>query len=393
MKAITDNFYRWGWLVPSVLPLTQLGGRALFTVTVWLYFLWGCAVFVREKVELDRKILLLFLVLIVSYSLSIPFAEDSIRAFRKWAGYVAMASAFLFTWMVLEAKGLEAAQRLVRWVAILGLAMVAVAYGLLAVQIQSPGFTPTQQMREDSMPYLLPFILLFLYSAKTVYLRWGGIVLAITALMYYVFLSEGRAAQLAAVAAIFVSLLIVLRVRWYVAGITAAVVLALVAAGNWETFIQLSGDEQDLYKILNHVTSRRWEIWDHAIEHAPDWHFIGYGMGNLKFIKDVVTLSGGNQLMHLHNFILDAWYETGWLGLTALCLFVGSVLFSAVRVLQRFNHEERMLAGVALASVCAILVAGLFSFSYASKQFGVYLMLCLALLTWLSRQGTSADKG
>jgi len=386
MKAVTEHFYRWGWLAPALLPVTQLGGRALFTVVVWLYFFWGCAVFIREKVQLDKRYLLLFGALIVSYSLSIPLAEDSMRAFRKWTGYASMASVFVFTWMVLEVKGIEAARKLVKWIAIFGLLMLGGAYLQMFIRLGSETLIHNIHLKEDSMPYLMPFVFLFLYRLEARGLCWVALIAAAIAFIYYIFLSQGRAAQLAAALNIFVLLFVGLRIRWYLAAFGACLVLAGIAAGNWSTFYQLSGNEQNLYDLLNKFTSYRWVIWDHALEHSPDNHFFGYGMGNIRFIEEVVRYSDTSSVGHLHNFILDVWFETGWLGLVSLFSMLTFTLCRGAKVLVSLDSEQRLLAGAAFAAVAAILVAGLFSFSYASKQFGAYMMLCLAILAWLACQ-------
>lgn len=385
MKTMTEHFYRWGWLSPAILPLTQLAGRSAFIIVVWLYFFWGLSVLLRTRPALDKKYLWLFGLLLVSYVLSMPFAEDPSRAFRKWIKFVAMSSVFVFCWMLLEQQGQVAARRLVKWIAILGMVMVGVAYIQMVHFMLQPGFNPTHQLKEDSMPFLLPFIVSYLYTIKSARVRWLVIIVAVAAILFYAFMSEGRAAQLAAVLAIFVMLVITLGVRWYVAGLIAIGCLAAIIAGNWEIFIRMSSQQHGLYDTLNQFTSHRLELWRNAIVHASHWNIIGCGMGNVRYFADILTFADGERVEHMHNFILDAWFETGWLGLLIFLTFLGSIIIPAVTRLSDMNREQKMLAGVALASVVAILSAGLLSFSYASRQFGSYLMLCLAILLWLSR--------
>jgi O-antigen ligase len=306
-----------------------------------------------------------------------------------------MASVFPITWMVLEKQGEIAAQRLVKWVALLGIAMVVVAYGQLFYLLQQPDFTPIQQLKEDSMPYLLPFILLFINRLTNTKLRWLGIITASSVILFYIFLSEGRAAQLAAVFALFLFFVIALNVRWYAALLTCMACMLAVILGNLETFVQLSGSEQGIYDVMNQFTSYRWELWDNALTHAPGWNLIGYGMGNIRYIDQIVTFASGSKVAHVHNFILDLWLETGWFGLIAFLLFITSIISAAVNRFATLQFEKRMIVGAALAGSGAILLAGLFSFSYNSKQFGVYLMLCLALLLWsaLSKPIKEHDAG
>jgi len=391
MNSISKQFFNWGWLIPAVLPLTQLGGRALFNLVILIYFIWGAVVFIYEKTPLNKRYLFLFCMLLISYSLSIPLAADPYRALHKWINYFVMASVFPITWMVLEKQGEAAAQHMVKWLALLGMAMVVVAYGQLIYLLLQSGFTPTQQLKEDSMPYLLPFILLFFSRIKNIEVRWLGIITATSAILLYVFLSEGRAAQLAVAFALFLYFIAALDIRWYIACLISFACILVVALGNLETFVQLSGSEQGIYDVMNRFTSFRWELWDHALTHAPDWNLIGYGMGNIRYIDEIVTLSSGSKVAHLHNFILDLWFETGWLGLIAFLTFITSIISAAAKRLASIQFEKRMIAGAALAGSGAILLAGLFSFSYNSRQFGVYLMLCLALLIWSSSSNTTKE--
>jgi O-antigen ligase len=269
--------------------------------------------------------------------------------------------------------------------------MVAVAYGQLVYLLLHPDFTPTQQMKEDSMPYLLPFILLFFYLKPNATVRWPGIFATTLAILFYAFLSEGRAAQLSAVFAIFLFFIFALNIRWYIACLISALSLLIIILGNQDTFIQLSGHEQSFYEVLNRFTSNRWELWDHAITSAPGWNILGYGMGNIRYADEIVTFSSGLKVAHLHNFILDLWFETGWIGLIAFLCFVTSIIHAVSSSFVVMSSKKKIISGAALSSTGAILMAGLFSFSYNSKQFGVYLMLCLALLLWSARSTSERE--
>jgi hypothetical protein len=40
-KQLQMAFFSWGWLTPVVLPIAQVLGRAVFSILIVLYFLWG----------------------------------------------------------------------------------------------------------------------------------------------------------------------------------------------------------------------------------------------------------------------------------------------------------------------------------------------------------------
>jgi teichuronic acid biosynthesis protein TuaE len=99
------------------------------------------------------------------------------------------------------------------------------------------------------------------------------------------------------------------------------------------------------------------------------------------------------QVKHLHNFLMDAWYETGLLGLGALLALIGAVFGRLARVWRRLSAEDRQRAGILLAAAMAILTAGLFSFSYTSRYFACYGFACLGGLSYFATPPAVADTG
>ena len=71
-----EAFFRQGWLLPAVLPLTQIGGRALFNVVAGSYALWGLLSLWSRRKQLDRMTALLYLLLLSVFLLGIPGAVE-----------------------------------------------------------------------------------------------------------------------------------------------------------------------------------------------------------------------------------------------------------------------------------------------------------------------------
>lgn len=118
-------------------------------------------------------------------------------------------------------------------------------------------------------------------------------------------------------------------------------------------------------------------------------------MGNLVSRVEILRIDdlagiGEVTVRHLHNFILDAWFETGILGLSAFLAMLGVVLARVLRTWPGLDQEHRRIAAAALAGVVALLTAGLLSFSYTSKQFALYLYLLLAILLALPGKAEAA---
>ena len=107
-------------------------------------------------------------------------------------------------------------------------------------------------------------------------------------------------------------------------------------------------------------------------------------MGNGAHSGEVLRFDlGGHayQVKHLHNFLLEVWYETGLLGLSLLMALISVVLIRLARVWRRLSVRDRQRAGVWLAAASALMTAGLLSFSYTSRQLACYLFLCLGSLS------------
>ena len=81
---------------------------------------------------------------------------------------------------------------------------------------------------------------------------------------------------------------------------------------------------------------------------------------------------------------MDAWYETGLLGLGALLALIGVVLGRLARAWRRLSAEDRQRAGVLLAAALAIMTAGLLSFGYTSRYFACYGFACLGGLSYFA---------
>lgn len=117
-------------------------------------------------------------------------------------------------------------------------------------------------------------------------------------------------------------------------------------------------------------------------------------MGNTRYAKDVVTISAlrmqdgevlkyKHKVRHLHNFILDSWYETGLFGSVALLVLLFYFLFKGVKTFVTNTGRQEMII-IFLTSFMAILVSGFSSFSYTSNQFTLFLFLISGGLYYLS---------
>ena len=384
--GLREEFFRWGWLIPAVLPLSQLGGRGLFNTLVSLYALWGLSSLWSRRERLEPSLVWPYLALLGVFLLTIPGAIDPMGGVRTWAGFALQSSALLLTLAALR-EAPHRADRLLNIMAMLGALTLGGLYLLLPyylLGVLGQGFDPVTQLREDNLPFLLPFLLMWLWRRSASRWRYAAMTAVTALVLAYVVIAEGRAALLGLIVGLTVFAKLVLEWRWrWIVGL-AGLILAVGVAVNVGPFLKA---ELDPERPLDAFTAGRTALWRQALAHPPAQAWLGVGMGNGAHASEVLQFQLGgqtHQVKHLHNFLLDAWYETGWLGLSALIALIGGVLFRLARVWRRLSNEDRQQAGVWLAAVCAMMTAGLLSFSYTSRQLSCYLFLCLGSLSYFA---------
>lgn len=381
-EHIRRTFYHYGWLLPVLGPLAQVGGRALFNILLLIYLLWAVLAVPGSRVRVGKTPLMLYAALLLAYLLSVPGALDADSALHEWGKFALHSLAFYFTLVVLMRRP-DALRQLVATSGMVGVALLALLLVVLSWQMTEPGFLPTMYMKEDNLPFLMPFAVYWLMVMRDGrWGRWIGLGV-IAAGLGYIAMSQGRAALAGLLAAMVIYGIFVLHWGLGRVVIGGAVLLAAAVGVSYQTFFRNSANTDGLV-WLDEFTSYRSQVWRQALEHPPENPFLGVGMANATQYSDVVTVHNNTHLGHLHNFLLDAWYETGLLGLTVLLVFITVPFVRGWRVARAGNEPGRW-AGLFLASATALLVAGLLSFSYASRQFALYLPMLLAALWVLSQ--------
>ncbi len=143
---------------------------------------------------------------------------------------------------------------------------------------------------------------------------------------------------------------------------------------------------EGVFAVLDQLSSRRLTIWARALEDPPPHAFTGVGLGNRKNLGTLDDIPGGWRIEALHNVLLDAWYETGLLGLVALVAFLTAGVARLWWVSRRAEGEERLWLAACFAGVLAILAAAQLGISLTSRQFSIYLFVLLAV-AWAKGDG------
>jgi len=82
---------------------------------------------------------------------------------------------------------------------------------------------------------------------------------------------------------------------------------------------------------------------------------------------------------HAQNDFVEAWHDTGWLGLLALLAFLATWFGAARQRLQQSDPAERLVLAAAIAGVAALCTASLFDFAMHRAESWGWLGLLLAV--------------
>jgi len=391
-KALRNSFFSYGWLMPAVLPLASVIGRGVFNSLMAIYFIWGIAGLGRSLFR-DVKIpLLLFAVLLASFLPGVIGGVDPEPAFKAWLRFVAYSFVFFFTIAVLRQRSGNI-DRLIRTYAIWLIPLLIYLYASLLYFAAGDNFIPSIQLKEDNLPYLLPFLMYWLTAR--VKGRWNLVAVSVAVLalvIMYITISQGRAAMLAFLmgAVLFLYLVYQYRARLIVAG---AVILILVSVGAMgERFYRNTNVHSSWMEMADSFTSYRTLLWRRAIENPPDNPWIGIGMKNAGSYKTDPSVDAiPVHLNSLHNFIMDSWYQTGYIGSAALILFLVIMLGFGISAWRRLPADRRYTAGVLLTAAFTLLTASTLSFSYTYRFFSIQLFVFFAGF-WYLREQVYADR-
>ncbi len=390
--ALREAFFRQGWLLLAVLPLTQIGGRALFNTVTGFYIVWGLSSLWSRRDRLDRSTTLLYLALLGVTLAGVPGSVDPVGGLRVWIQFAAQTSTLLLMQAALR-ESPENIDRLLAAMALFGGIALASLYLLLPyywLEWSGRPFNPLTQLQEDNLPFLLPFLLGWIWRYGDRRWRYGAMLGVVVAALGYVAISEGRAALFGLIVGLagFCWAVLAWRPRWV--ALLAVWVLEAGIAANIGPFLKA---ELDLEHPLDAFTAGRTIVWRHALEHPPARPWLGVGIANASHSQELLRfeLSGTQvQIKHFHNFLIDAWYETGILGVGLLLALVGTVFVRLARIWRRLPVDDRQRAGILLAAALSIIAAALLSFSYTSRQFACYLFACLGGLIYFGRSRVGA---
>lgn len=380
------GFLAWGWLLPAYLPLAMQIGRGMFHTTLAAYFFWSICAWPQLRLRRQRLFVALLSLLVLAYFASVPLAENSAHAFKIWATTCVYLSAGLITLGVLERCPAEL-PRLLRTLATAALLTVLVSYlewGALAATHEH--VERRLALRAVDLPLLLPFLVAGA-------LAWGRrrkladawmLAASCGVVALFVIAADERSVMFGLLVAL--SGLGVLHAGWRHGMLMAGALIAVLLFANALKPDTPTPGDPFSFAALDHLLSLRLTLWSQALAHPPDNAWLGVGMGNAQYALDVMNLNGQLTVRHLHNLWLDAWFETGWLGVAALASLLVASALRVTYAWPRLDAAQRQQVALFLIAALAVGTQSQFSISYSSREFCIYGLGCVAVLWHLAGQ-------
>lgn len=385
-KRLETAFYNWGWPLVAFLPILEVLGRGVFNTLGALYYAWLLLSVYHQKADFSRFIVGLYSLLLALFLLSSISALSPGDSLLEWSHFLTYSALFIFILVLLQCAPDQIDTLFLRF-GQSALAILVVVYVKWLIDVQKPNFDPLTLMREDNLPFLSPFLLYWLERTGFAYKRILMVVLLL-ATGIYIIASKGRAALLAWGVAMLMYAWLVLgwRIRRALLAAAALLLIGILASGS--DFLRSAQNGHSLTERLDQWTNYRTQLWRNAVSHPPVHTLTGVGMRNTPQYPEVTTVhvlqpDHWLELKHFHNFLVDTWFETGYLGLSALLCWLTALLARGAQAWRLSTSIHRQQAGVLLTAVSAILTGASLSFSYTSHLFALYLFVLLAALEYL----------
>ena len=375
------KFLYWLLLAPAFIVFFYQVGRGLGNTGYVLYWITAVVLLVRQRnFEFPVAASILFVALLVWGTLSAALSVDSLSAYRKWAQYALLGSSYFITWRLVRLIPEFSLERAINMLGVVGLFSFALYAGRYLILSGSPDFQPETQVQGLVPAYLSPFTLYLLRQAIP---GTRGVLLSLAyliSLALLLILSNSLTEVLTLAAALGVMAFFIVpnkRVLMLSLGGVALLFTALILlfdpAG--AVLSQAQGSEGNWFAVLNELSSYRTSIWYKALTIPPPNQWLGVGPGNVSLYPPVVIDEVG-KVGHLHNLLLDCWYEIGLVGLVVYLSFYGAQIHAMRSGAANLASLQR---GVMYAAVAGIFVASMLEQSHRSHHVALFVPFLFAL--------------
>lgn len=356
-------------------------GRGLGNTAYVLYWMTACVWLIRQR-HFDFPVVaaVLFAVLLAWGTLSAALSVDPRSAYGTWAQYALLGSAYFITWQLVRQIpqfSLSRALEVIGVVGLLSFVLYAVRFFIL---LGSSDFRPESQIQGFVPAYLSPFTL-YLLSQRFAGKRGVSLGLAyLTGLSLLLVFSNSLTEVLTlATALVVLACFVIPSRRGLMLSLGGVVLFFMVLIGLFDTagavLRQISAHDGNWFSLLDRLSSHRTQIWYQALTDPPPNPWLGVGAGNVGLYPPVI-ITETHIVRHLHNLLLDCWYEIGLVGLLLYLSFYGAQIRALRLGTQNMDALQR---GVMYASVAGIFVAAMLEQSHRSHHVAMFIPFLFAL--------------
>lgn len=395
MKALFVGPNPWldGLLVaPAIVVFFFQVGRGLGNTGYVLYWIAAVVLLLRFRSRgYPVAATLLFLILLLWGGVSAALSVDPHSAYGAWAKYALLGSGYLLTWRLVRHVphfSLPRTLAMIGAVGVLSFAFFAARYIFLS---GSADFRPEIDIQGLVPAYLSPFVVYWILRTHPGKAGVSLVLAYLAGLSLLLVFSNSLTEVLVLAAALFVlafafignarALLSVL------AGLALFFVTLIVFFDSAGAVLHQAPDRHAGWvSLLDELSSFRTRLWYQALTLPPPNAWLGVGPGNVDLYPPVV-ISETHVVRHLHNLLLDCWYEIGFVGLAAYLAFYAVQIRAMKHGIRDYHPRER---GVMYAAVAGILVAAMLDQSYRSQHVALFVPFLFALY---SREPAPAPEG
>jgi teichuronic acid biosynthesis protein TuaE len=389
LDTIKQKFYAYGWLMPALLPLTEVIGRAVYNFVFYVYFIWAFLALAYWP-RLKRLHWMIYFGMLVAFALSVllmPTGAEQMHSLEKFVKYVMHTWVFFITLKALESdtSKLEQLFNAIAKIAIITIALILVKLGWAKLSNLNSGvtFDVFEIFGRNTLPWLVPIILsTSLLKMKSMSEAWGNALLVLGVILFETYVQARTALLSVLVGSGFYFLL---RFRFKLMAMLSLLALLAVLIFSLNPNLYRGANLQDgVWGYLDKFTTGRSILWRQAIETPPPSIWFGVGFSNVDGKSNVTYIkhdTGIEKVKHLHNMFLDCWYETGLVGLITF-LFWLVYHFNMLRKILQSTNQYLRAKGVTLLSSCmSLLTFGMLSQGHSSNFLSIYLFLLFAMTT------------
>ncbi len=368
-------------LAPVLIDLLYQVGRGLGNTSYVLYWVTAAVVLVRTRnLAFPPVALALYLALLAWGTLSAALSINPDGAYGKWAQYALLGSSYFITWALVRTIPEFSLERAIRMIGIAGLLGFSYYAARFLILSMSPDFHPEYQVHGLVPAYLSPFALYFLWQSLEGKIRVVLSLVYLTSLTLLLVFSNSLTEVVTLAGALAVLVFFVVpskRLLMLALGGTVIVFIVLILAFDPAGHVvsQAEHKHEDWFTFFNQLSTFRTQLWYQAITIPPHNQWLGVGPSNVGLYPPVM-ITPTYKVGHLHNLLLDCWYELGVVGLALYVMFYGA----QIRAIRAAAAEHFSLQyGLMYAAIAGVFVATMLEQSYRSIHVALFAPFLFAI--------------